>query len=1395
MKRPPPLRRAAVIALAAGLTLASLTPPVAAAPGPQPLPTAADDPSFKALIYSETAGFVHDSVAAARQVWTDLAAENNFEAVHASDSTPFTEAGLAEFDVIVLANTSGDVWNAAEEAAFEGYVRGGGGVVAVHNPLDMEQGNAFYRNLIGTEFTAHSAANTAGAAVVVDRSHPSNVDLPERWEHDEEWYGFTKTVRGDKHVLLQMDPTSVPANTPGRMPVDHPVTWCSDYEGGQTWITSLGHDTATYADTTFRSHLLGGIRYAAGDLPGDCKATAWDNYDKVALDTNTSAPWGIAIADDGRVFFTELVRGQVRIYDPALQSTVTAATIPVYGGGEDGLLGLALHNDFATNQWIYVYYSPAGTQAINRLSRFTMSGNTMQLDTEEVMLEIPAGRGDDEIGHTGGTLRMDGQGNLWLSVGDDVVPFESSGYTPIDERPGRSNFDAQGTSANSNDLRGKLLRITPEDDGTYSIPAGNMFPEDGPDADKTLPEIYAMGFRNPFRYSVDSDGTVYLADYGPDAGAGNPTRGPAGYVEWQVITEPGNYGWPYCHADNIAYNDYDFATSTAGPTFDCAAPTNTSPNNTGLTTLPPAIPSDVQYSYAASAQFPQLGSGAGAPMAGPVYEFDPELESSRKWPAYFDGTPLFYEWGRNFIAEFPLGEDGKVKAINRVLADRPFLSPLDLQFGPDGALYLLEWGGGFGRDNPNSGLYRIDYAADGRAPTVVINADRLDGPGPLTVTFDSEGTFDQDGDELTYLWDFGDGTTSTEQNPTHTYTVNGTFQARLTVTELTESAKVGTALVEVTVGNSRPQVEFTGPPNGGFFEWNDVLPWSLSVSDAEGTVDCTEVTVQPALGHDDHAHPTLPVNACEGEAETILDDGHAAADAFWVLDARYTDDGGPDGAGPLTGTATNLYRPKRFQAQYWTEQNGVAEESNAAAEQGTYVGAITDGDWVRYEDMNFAGIDAVRYRVSAGPEGGGRIEMRLGSPTGDLVATTPVASTGGWFTFKDTAPTPITAPAGTHDVYLVFRSNAGVTYSMTLDVFEAVGQGVGTPGPRSVRTNTSTRGDWIGTYGEAGYTIPQGATQLPADVTVSTGAGTAYTWEATSTNAAALQVPPSGTTRRASTWFHSTGFDVQVGVPDGASYDMSLYLLSFSGAARTETLRLTTPEGAELVPARSFTDSGNGVWVTYRIDSSVKVELRKVSGDNAVLAGVFFDEPVAADTTAPVTTAVVSDADPAIVTLTAADEEGGTGVVLTQYRLVGSPTWSTYTAPVAVARTATVQTVEFRSVDGAGNEEGERTIEIPAAETMTPPVEISSATACLGGKAVLTVRIRHTGSAAVDLTVATPLGNKTFSNVAAGRLVAHNFAATGKTLSAGQVSVTVRTTAGGQALGSSTIPVAARTCA
>ncbi|HVK24026.1 MAG TPA: ThuA domain-containing protein [Actinokineospora sp.] len=1175
--------------------LVVLVPPGAAAAHP-----GHGEHRFRALLFTKTAGFVHDSIPEAIAMVGRLGVDHDFDVVQTTDATQFTDATLATFDVVILAQASGDVWNTAQEGVFERYVRAGGGVVAIHNPLDMEQGNAFYRGLIGAEFTSHTASSGVTATLqVTDRAHPSTKDLPREISRSEEWYAFDRSVRGAKHVLTQLDESSYTSSS-GRMGSDHPVTWCDNYEGGRTWITSMGHAKSVYSEPDFQAHALGGIEYAAGVAAGDCGATDWTNYEKVPLDLDTSAPWGIAVAPDGRVFYTELVKGQVRVYDPTLGRTVTAATIPVYSGGEDGLLGLAIDPGFATNHWVYVYYSPAGSGPLNRLSRFTMSGNTMDLASEKVVLEVPAGRTPNEIGHTGGTLRFDGSGNLYLSVGDDVIPFESSGYTPIDERPGRQYFDAQGSSANTNELRGKLLRIKPQPDGTYTIPAGNLF---APGTAKTRPEIYAMGFRNGFRYTVDIDGTVYLADYGPDAGSANANRGPAGIVEWNIVKSAGNYGWPYCIGNNIPFNDYNFATNTSGAKFDCANPVNTSPNNTGLTNLPSSRAAEVWYSYGASAEFPQLGTGAGAPMAGPVYRYDANLQSDTKWPAYFSGTPLFYEWGRNYIKEFPLDAAGKVMAINPVLSNLPYKAPVDMAFGPNGSLYLLEWGGGFGRDNPDSGLYRIDYVAGGRAPTAVAGADRRSGPAPLTVAFTSAGTRDADGDVLTYRWDFGDGTTSTDPNPTHAFAAAGEYPVTLTVTERdTEKHRTGTAQVTIVAGNTAPTVAITAPVNGGFFGWGDSLPWQVTATDPDGPVSCADVVVQAALGHDDHAHPTDPVRACSGVAPTFLDEGHAAANAFWAIDARYTDAGLPNGTGKLTGTANSIYRPKRFQAHYFTAGQGVAIENHANAEYGQFVGNIQDGEWVKYGTVSFQGIDAIKYRVAAG-EAGGRIEARLGSPTGQLVATTQVANTGGWFTFTETAPVPVTAPAGTHDLYLVFRGNAGVNYSLILDTVEVTGAGVGV-GQRPA-------GDWVGVYGRTGHAIPNVATSLPSGVTVTPAASaTPHTWANPSTLPRALQ-HPSGTGRVATTWFNGTQFDVQVSVPARTSHTLAAYFTDYDGSGRAQVVELVNAAG-QVISSTALSGFADGRWLTWTVTDPVTVRVRRTAGPNAVLSGLFLTSHPAA---------------------------------------------------------------------------------------------------------------------------------------------------------------------------------------
>jgi len=240
---------------------------------------------------------------------------------------------------------------------------------------------------------------------------------------------------------------------------------------------------------------------------------------------------------------------------------VTAAHLDVFTANESGLLGVALDPGFSTNSWIYLYYSPNGMD-VDRLSRFTVNpDNTLDLASEHAVLDIPVQRA--ECCHHGGGMVFDkANGDLWLANGDNSNPFASDGYTPIDQQPGREAFDVQRTAGNTNSLSGKILRIHPQANGTYTIPAGNMFP---PGTAQTKPEIYQMGERNPFRMNIDpKTGFPVVGNFGPDAGTASPTRGPQNTVEWDIINRTGNAGWPYCIGPNIPYNQYDFATHFIG---------------------------------------------------------------------------------------------------------------------------------------------------------------------------------------------------------------------------------------------------------------------------------------------------------------------------------------------------------------------------------------------------------------------------------------------------------------------------------------------------------------------------------------------------------------------------------------------------------------------------------------------------------------------------------------------------------------------------------------------------------------------------------------------------------------------------------------------------------------
>ena len=996
--------------------------------------------SGRVLVFSETTGFRHESIPAGRKAICAVAGGEGIAVDWSEDSAVFNAETLARYDAVVFLSTTGDPLDETQQTAFEEYIRKGGGYAGIHAASDTEYDWEWYGGLVGAYFDSHPPPGEA-TVEVSDRKHPSTAHLPQRWQRTDEWYSFSSNPRGAVHVLATLEG--------GAMGVDHPIAWCHNYDGGRAWYTGGGHTTQSFGEKAFRRHLLGGIKWAANLAEGECGGTEWGNFERITLAKGaeeTGEPIGIAVLGDRGVLHTSR-DGTVR-YTDADGATKIAATIPVYNHDEDGLQAVTLDPGFATNRWVYAYYAPplstpagdapfdgtaeqfAAFKGVNHLSRFKWDPAAKQLDlaSEQKLLEVAQDRGI--CCHNGGDFAWDAAGNLYLSTGDDTNPFESDGSAPIDERPTRNPaFDAQRSAANTNDLRGKILRIKPHPaEARYTVPAGNLFKSGG------RREIFAMGFRNPFRISVDKEtGLVYVGDYGPDGNA-DPARGPAGQVEFSVLRRPGNYGWPYCIGANSAYRDHDFATGTSGAAFDCAAPVNESPRNTGARQLPKAIPPDIWYGADSPWEEEMRPGLSESPMAGPVYHYDARNPSTTKFPAYYDDHWFPYEWGRDWIKETALVKDGGPLEVSAFLDDASlrWQNPMDMEFGPDGSLYVLDYGSNWFGGGPDSALYRVDYVKGGRRPLVETSADpATSSAASQTVQFSSEGTRDPDGDPITYQWDFGDGTAgSTEPNPSHTYAAVGTYRATLTVTDST--GRSGTDDVTVVVGNAAPAVEISSPLEGGFFDFGDAIPFEITVTDNEdGTVSgdhaaCARMRVQYLLGHDEHSHPITDATGCRGTLQTSGEAGHGDdANIFGLISATYTDGGGLPGAPALSGQDGLRIWPRLLQAEHFTDMRGVIVYPIAGAGGGEQVGSTEDDgteggvNYVAWEPVDLAGIASITVTAAAGGDGG-PIEVRLDDPVdGQLLGTIAVPNTGGWETRKDFT-LAIQPPAGKHKLVFAF---------------------------------------------------------------------------------------------------------------------------------------------------------------------------------------------------------------------------------------------------------------------------------------------------------------------------------------------------------------------------------------
>ena len=764
----------------------------------------------RVLVFSKTAGYRHSSIEPGIAAIRQLGAQNSIVVDATEDAAVFSDRNLRRYRAVIFLSTTGDVLDPRQQDAFERYIQSGGGWVGIHAATDTEYEWPWYGRLAGAYFVSHPNNPNVrrGTFRVRDSSHVSTRGLPARWEREDEFYNF-KSINPRIRVLVDIDEASYQGGTNG---ANHPMSWYHEHDGGRAWYTNMGHTDATFSEPTFLRHLLGGIRWAMGTAALDPRrARPEENrFTKVVLATPLEEPVELAVLPpDERVLFIER-RGRIKLYSPRTNDVKVLGSIPVslkYNNGnqaEDGLLGLAADPGFATNGFIYMYYSPAASEPKNVLSRFRMIGDSLDFSSERVMLEVRVQR--DECCHTGGSIVFDGAGNLYLSTGDNSNPF-ANGYAPIDERPGREPWDAQKSSGNTNDLRGKIIRIHPEPDGSYTIPEGNLFPRG---TAGTRPEIYTMGHRNPYRISVDRrTGFVYWGDVGPDANVDSTGKGPAGQDEIGQARRAGNFGWPYFVGDNKAYWDVDYTTMQAGAQYDPARPINASPNNTGLRELPPAQKAFIWYPYGASTEFPMVGSGGRTAMAGPVFYGADFTGAPRAFPQWYNGKLLIYEWMRGWVMAVTMDSTGDFVSMERFMPSHKFANPVDMAFGPNGDLYMLEYGTGWFQGNDDARLVRIEYNAGNRAPSVIASVDRTAGALPMRVQLSSAGTTDADDDSLTYSWTVtrASGTVVRRlagASPTLTLTAPGTYTATLTVRDDKGARSEGR--VRILAGNEPPRV-------------------------------------------------------------------------------------------------------------------------------------------------------------------------------------------------------------------------------------------------------------------------------------------------------------------------------------------------------------------------------------------------------------------------------------------------------------------------------------------------------------------------------------------------------------------------------------------------------------